>query len=56
VHERYADATAVNVWYVDLTSINGKVKFTFYWPEVDKWEGRDFAVEIATAGKAVAGV
>jgi len=26
------------------------VKFTFYWPEVDRWEGADFLVRIATRG------
>jgi glucoamylase len=27
-----------------------QVKFTFYWPEVDRWEGADFMVRIATRG------
>jgi glucoamylase len=46
VHERYAGATVLDVWYVDMTKITGTVQFTFYWPEVDKWEGRNFDIEV----------
>jgi glucoamylase len=46
VHERYAEATALDVWFVDLTNVTGTVQFTFYWPEAEKWEGRNFAVEV----------
>ena len=53
-HEQYSGATALNVWYVDLANISGTVNFTFYWPEAEKWEGRDFTVEIKAAGSAVA--
>src|SRR5487761_509577 len=28
-----------------------QVKFTFYWPEVDRWEGTDFMVRIAAWGE-----
>ncbi|MGH9522747.1 MAG: glycoside hydrolase family 15 protein [Terriglobales bacterium] len=46
VHEQYAGATALDVWYVDLTRLKGTVQFTFYWPEESRWEGRNFQVEI----------
>ena len=56
IHERFAGETALGIWYVDLTKLQGKVKFTFFWPETQKWEGRDFQVEIASeAAKSVAG-
>ena len=25
-----------------------QIKFTFYWPNADRWEGKDFMVRIAT--------
>jgi glucoamylase len=33
---------------VDITSLKAgsAIKFTFYWPENDRWEGRDFEVKI----------
>jgi glucoamylase len=42
--------SGVTVYFVDLpceTLVPGqKVTFTFYWPEQQKWEGRDFEVTI----------
>ncbi len=55
VHQQYAGETALDIWYVDLTNLSGTVKFTFFWPETNKWEGRDFAIEITAAGRAAAG-
>lgn len=33
---------------IDLTKINpeSQIRFTFYWPESTKWEGKDFAVKM----------
>jgi len=28
----------------------GKIKFTFRWPEADRWEGKDFNVNVETKG------
>jgi glucoamylase len=42
-------ATAIGVHYLDLPIPRGQrapVRFTFYWTDRDRWEGRDFAVEI----------
>lgn len=50
-HEQYAGATALDVWYVDLTRPQGTIQFTFYWPEESRWEGKNFQVEIG-AGAA----
>lgn len=56
VHEQYAGETALGIWYADLVKLQGQLKFTFFWPETQKWEGRDFQVEIAEeAAKSVAG-
>lgn len=30
---------------------SAQVRFTFYWPEVDRWEGTDFVVRIAARGE-----
>src|SRR5262249_46501073 len=40
VGQHYADIA------VDLQQ-KAPVRFTFYWPEAQRWEGRDFAVTIA---------
>jgi glucoamylase len=41
--------SGLECWFADLPSAElpagGKIQFTFRWP--DKWEGRDFAVEVA---------
>lgn len=42
--------TSMGVHYVDIPTSNlapgSSIVFTFYWPEVDKWEGTDFQVTI----------
>jgi glucoamylase len=48
VEDRESTTTSLGVHYVDLESLpapGGLVVFTFYWPDVDRWEGRDFQVQ-----------
>jgi glucoamylase len=49
VHEQYAGATGLDVWYVDLPRPQGTLEFTFHWPERAAWEGQNFKVEIGAA-------
>ena len=49
---RDADSTptAVGLHYADLPArhdARAPLRFTFYWPGADRWEGRDFHVEVA---------
>jgi glucoamylase len=46
-------ATTIGLHYVDLDPLGsaGRTwRFTFYWPEPDRWEGTDFAVRAEPAG------
>ncbi len=39
--------------YADIATTPGqagKIVFTFYWPEQDKWLGRNFEVEVVAEG------
>lgn len=50
--EADATATAVGVHFADIAVPEGQrapVRFTFFWPEAERWEGRNF--EIATDGR-----
>ena len=42
--------TGLGIYYADLPAkqlVHGKeIKFTFYWPEENRWEGQDFLVEV----------
>ena len=44
--------TSFGVWIADVDSralgVTRSVDFTFYWPDVDRWEGADFQVRLAT--------
>ncbi|MGA8542041.1 MAG: glycoside hydrolase family 15 protein [Thermoplasmata archaeon] len=45
--------TALGLHYADLLPLESagrRWRFTFYWPLVDRWEGRDFAVESIAPG------
>jgi glucoamylase len=48
VHDVPTSDTTLGVHVVDLATIdlrpNSRIDLTFYWPEVDRWEGRDFVV------------
>ncbi len=42
--------TGIGIHVADLPTANvkeGKIVFTFYWPESDRWENKDFEVKIA---------
>lgn len=42
--------TRLGIDYVDLAASveqRAPLRFTFYWPQAQRWEGRDFSVEIA---------
>ncbi len=48
-HDTRSTATAVGIEYVDIQVAAGEqapVKFTFYWPESARWEGRDYSVAV----------
>ncbi|MEZ4417057.1 MAG: glycoside hydrolase family 15 protein [Gemmatimonadota bacterium] len=45
-------ATTLGVCYCDLATRPGQggtLRFTFFWPEAERWEGRDFQVAITDA-------
>lgn len=44
--------TGLGVWLADVPGSDrlapgGAVDFTFWWPEVGRWEGRDLRVEVS---------
>ena len=45
--------TGVGLHYVDLeieaVKPGGALQFTFYWPESDRWEGKNYEVELGAA-------
>ncbi|MGI0055047.1 MAG: glycoside hydrolase family 15 protein [Thermoplasmata archaeon] len=45
-HDARATATPLGVHHVELAPMDDgqHYRFTFYWPAVDRWEGRDFEV------------
>jgi len=50
VHDSSTRDTTLGVHVVDLPtaalSVGSGVDFTFYWPDEQRWEGRDFRVDI----------
>lgn len=47
--ETPATATALNIHYVDIPVAKGQsgsIRFTFFWTDEDRWDGKDCAVEI----------
>jgi glucoamylase len=49
VQDTNATATAVSIFYADITAgehPSGPLKFTFYWPDAARWEGRDYEVNL----------
>jgi len=36
---------------VHTLTASGQIKFTFHWPEADRWEDRDFVVRVDPAGR-----
>lgn len=48
VKDTGAISTAVGIHYADIRIPKGQkapVHFTFYWPDVGRWEGKDYTVE-----------
>ena len=48
-HDTVSEASGLGPQYVDLPAAIGQdapLRFTFYWPADDRWEGRDFAVAV----------
>ena len=51
-HDTDSEASGLGPQYVDLPAAIGQdapLRFTFYWPADDRWEGRDFAVSVRGA-------
>jgi glucoamylase len=50
-HDTNTTDTGIGAYIVDLPTmrlpVGSRVDFTFYWNEVDKWEGKDFEVFVA---------
>ncbi|MSQ15016.1 MAG: glucan 1,4-alpha-glucosidase [Dehalococcoidia bacterium] len=49
VHETWSQETSLGIGFVDIEPAPGQrapVRFTFRWVEEDRWEGRDYAVQI----------
>ncbi|HLK87794.1 MAG TPA: glycoside hydrolase family 15 protein [Candidatus Binataceae bacterium] len=49
VHDSHSTHTAVGLYFVDIevtAADRAPVRFTFYWENEEKWEGRDHAVEL----------
>jgi glucoamylase len=47
--EKASTTTAFDLYYVDLSIAveqQRPVRFTFFWPEAQRWEGRDYMVEM----------
>jgi len=54
VEDTHTTEIASHIHAVDLATEElapgVRVHFTFYWPDVNRWEGEDFEVKIAAAG------
>jgi glucoamylase len=49
VHDTNATATAVGIYYADIATdqhTTGPINFTFYWPDAQHWEGRNYEVNL----------
>ncbi|MBF6567299.1 MAG: glucan 1,4-alpha-glucosidase [Candidatus Binataceae bacterium] len=56
VHDTHSSGTAIGIDYVDLETAPGDrspLRFTFYWPEESRWEGRDYAVALTDKRRKV---
>jgi glucoamylase len=56
IQDTRASDTTLGVWLVDLPTdglpVGRVVRFTFFWPESNRWEGTDFAVVVRHPRKA----
>jgi glucoamylase len=55
IQDTKADNTGLSIYVVNLATDRipqgQEIKFTFYWPEADRWEGSDFIVRIGESKK-----
>ena len=54
-HDTDSTETSLGISYVDLPPLErpgNSYRFTFYWPQGDRWEGRDFRIDSAPASPA----
>ena len=56
MHDTQARDTGLGIWYADLPTARlprgAAVRFTFYWPDVSRWEGVDFVVGVDVSADA----
>ena len=54
VHDAQTCDTGLGMHLTDLPTSEllpgARVRFTFFWPEANRWEGNDFAVQVAGPG------
>lgn len=49
VEETRSTATSLGIEYLDIEirpRQGGRIRFTFFWPDAGRWEGRDFEVVV----------
>lgn len=49
IHDSHAIATALGIYYVDIPTLpdqHAPIRFTFYWSDENRWEGRDYMVQV----------
>ncbi len=52
IHDTPAQTTPLGISFVDLGIVKGQrmpIRFTFRWADGDRWEGKDYAVEVVPA-------
>ncbi|MEX0675707.1 MAG: glycoside hydrolase family 15 protein [Pirellulales bacterium] len=52
IHDTPARTTPLGISFVDLPTVKGQrspIRFTFRWADGDRWEGRDYSVEVVPA-------
>ena len=54
VHDAATRDTRLEVYRTELPTsdlpVGATIRFTFFWPDANRWEGNDFAVEVAGPG------
>jgi glucoamylase len=53
VHDTDANSTGLGIGFVDIRIVPSQVapiRFTFFWADEERWEGRDYEVAIRTGG------
>lgn len=54
VHDTPSTATSIGIEFVDIPVLQDQqapVRFTFYWVDVDRWQGEDFQITVRQWGK-----